>query len=144
LDGIKAALNERIRLALEATGDGGFEPAQMAQAYVAATNLEPTHPMYHHALTDVGRRMRSVIRSDTTNGIPTWMWTGRGSVYQRASAMSLATIEHLEYRNEATIEGFLRRKRMLRAMHLIKEGIDAAQAAQTAQQEFDTLLAALQ
>jgi hypothetical protein len=144
LDGIKAALNERVRIALHGAGDGQFEPGQVAEAYVEASNLPPDHPMYPHALLDVTRRVRRVIRSDTTDGVPTWMWVGRGSVFQRATAMSLATIESLEYRNEAVIEGFLRRKKLLRAMHLIKEGADAAEAARQAQEEHEQLLEALQ
>jgi hypothetical protein len=140
---VKAALNERIRIALEGVGDQQFELGQVAEGYVEANNLAPDHPMYPHALLDVTRRVKSVIRKDATDGILTWMWTGRGSVFQLASAMSLATIDHLEFRNEATIEGFLRRKRMLRAMHLIRDGVDAALAARQAQAEYETLREAL-
>jgi hypothetical protein len=137
------ALNGRIRGTMEGLGDQEFDPAQVAEAYTEANGLPAGHPMYFHAIADVKRRVKSVLKKDTTNGIPTWMWTGRGSVFQLASAMPLGTIEHLEFRNEATIEGLLRRKRMLRAMHLIRDGVDAGLAARQAQTEHETLLEAL-
>ena len=116
-----------VRDYLYGKDDRPFAPKQVAAELVAA-RVDPADPLYPSMVKGVNAAVRRVIRSEAEGGIPRWQWTGTNALYQRVAAMSKDTIRSLMFRNEATIEGFMRREKMLRNVLAAKEGRTPAEA----------------